>query len=56
VLTVKRVAAALFLNEEHLVLLGVGRKTLLIRRDARPGGDPELFEIDRIFSSLSVTE
>jgi hypothetical protein len=44
-----------FFEEEQLMVLGVGRKTLLIRWGLGSGGDPKRFEVDRILSSFRVT-
>jgi hypothetical protein len=50
------VSGVFFLGEpgEQLILLGVGRKTLLIRWGS-DGGDPERLEVDRILSSFRLT-
>jgi hypothetical protein len=40
--------------EEQLMVLGVGRKTLLVRSGLGSGGDPERFEVDRILRSFRV--
>ena len=41
-------------SDEQLILLGVGRRTLLIRPGS-DGGDPERFEVDRVLGSFRLT-